>query len=188
MANTNVSVCNQALGMIGAKSIISFDENTENARRCASLYDPTRKALLRMHPWSFAKRRVQLAPISTYPSFGYQNAFPLPKDFLRVYDTAQFEYEIEGRHILANTNVINLVYIADEQNEEMWDSLFSECMALYLVTKLAKPITGSSTEGDSAWQKLQNMLKQARAINGQERPAQDFAADYYPQLMGVRYQ
>ncbi|VXA88254.1 hypothetical protein ACIN8IBEIGE_70043 [Acinetobacter sp. 8I-beige] len=40
---------------------------------------------------------------------------------------------------------------------------------------------------DSAWQKLQNMLKQARAINGQERPAQDFAADYTPNLMGVRY-
>lgn len=187
MATTNVSVCNQALSMIGAKSIISFDENTENARRCASLYDATRKALLRMHPWSFAKRRVQLAPISTYPSFGYQNAFPLPKDFLRVYDTGEFEYEIEGRHILANTSLINLVYVADEQNEDMWDSLFSECMALYLVNKLAKPITGSNAEGDSAWQKLQNMLKQARAINGQERPAQDFAADYYPQLMGVRY-
>ena len=187
MTTTDVSICNQALNMIGAKSILSFDENTENARRCATLYAPTRKALLRLHPWSFAKRRVQLAPISTYPSFGYQNAFPLPKDFLRVYDAGQVEYEIENRHILANTNLINLVYIADEQNEELWDSLFSECMALYLVNKLAKPITGSNAEGDSAWQKLQNMLKQARAINGQERPAQDFAADYYPQLMGVRY-
>ena len=187
MSTTEVSICNEALSQIGAKSIISFDENTENARRCASIYESTRKALLRLHPWSFAKRRAQLAPISTYPSFGYQNAFPLPKDFLRVYDTGQFEYEIEGRHILANCSLINLVYVADEQNEDMWDSLFSECMVLYLVNKLAKPITGSNAEGDSAWQKLQNMLKQARAINGQERPAQDFADDYGSSLMDSRY-
>ncbi len=97
------------------------------------------------------------------------------------------EYEIEARHILANTNLINLQYVSDEDNEEIWDSLFCECMVLYMVHKLAKPITGSQSESDSAWQKLQNMLKQARAINGQERPAQDFVADHYPSLMGVRY-
>ena len=187
MTTTSISICNEALSMIGVKSIISFDENTENARRCASIYDSTRKALLRLHPWSFAKKRVQLAPVTTYPAFGYSNAFPLPKDFIRLYDSNQQDYEMEGRHILANTNLINLVYVADQDNEELWDSLFAECMALYLVHKLAKPITGSQAESDSAWQKLQNTLKQARAINGQERPSQDFAADYYPSLMGVRY-
>ena len=186
MTTTKVSICNEALSMIGAKSIISFDENTENARRCASVYDSSRKALLRMHPWSFAKKRTQLAPVATHPSFGYSHAFPLPSDFLRVIDTGQEDYEIEGRHILANTNLINLVYVSDNDNEQTWDSIFCECMSLYLVNKLAKPITGSQAEADSAWQKMQNMLKQARAINGQERPAQDFAANYVPTLMTVR--
>lgn len=187
MTTTKVSICNEALSMIGAKAIQSFDDNTDNARRCASIYDSTRRALLRMHPWSFAKKRVQLAPVSTHPAFGYAHAFPLPKDFIRLWDSGQYEYEMEGRHILANAELINLVYVADEDNEEIWDSLFCECMALYLVNKLAKPITGSQAEADSAWQKLQNMLKQARAINGQERPAQDFTADYTPSLIGVRY-
>lgn len=187
MTTTKVSICNEALSMIGAKAIQSFDDNIDNARRCASIYDSTRRALLRMHPWSFAKKRAQLAPVSTHQAFGYSHAFPLPKDFIRVYDSGQQNYEMEGRHILANAKLINLVYVADEDNEEIWDSLFCECMALYLVNKLAKPITGSQAEADSAWQKLQNMLKQARAINGQERPAQDFAADYTPSLIGVRY-
>lgn len=187
MTITNVSICNEALSMIGAKTIQSFEDNTENARRCAAIYASTRRGLLRMHSWSFAKKRAQLAPVSTHPSFGYSHAFPLPNDFIRLFDSGQHEYEMEGRHILANTNLINLVYVRDEDNEELWDSLFSECMALYLVNKLAKPISGSNAEADSAWQKLQNMLKQARAINGQERPAQDFAADYTPNLIGVRY-
>ncbi len=94
---------------------------------------------------------------------------------------------MEGRDTRADIDLSNLVKVRDEDNEELWDSLLSECMALYLVSKLAKPITGSNAEADSAWQKLQNMLKQARAINGQERPAQDFAAGYTPNLMGVRY-
>lgn len=67
--------------MIGAKTIQSFEDNTENARRCAAIYASTRRGLLRMHPWSFAKKRAQLAPVSTHPAFGYSNAFPLPKDF-----------------------------------------------------------------------------------------------------------
>ena len=187
MTNTKVSICNEALSMIGAKSIISFDENTENARRCASIYDSTRRALLRMHPWSFARKRLQLAPVATHPSFGYAHAFPLPRDFIRIIDTANVDYEVEGLYILADSNLVNLIYVSDNDNEQTWDSLFSECMALYLVNKLAKPITGSNAEGDSAWQKLQNMLKQARTINGQERPAQDFAANYSPSLIGVRY-
>jgi len=186
MTTTSISICNEALSMIGAKTIQSFDDNTENARRCASVYDSSRKALLRMHPWSFARKREQLAPVVTHPSFGYSHAFPLPNDFLRVIDTGQEFYEVEGRHILANSNLINLVYVSDNDNEQTWDSLFCECMALYLVHKLAKPITGSQTEADSAWQKLQNLLKQARAINGQECPAQDFVADYVPTLMTVR--
>ena len=187
MSTTKVSICNEALSLIGAKSILSFDENTENARRCASIYDSTRKALLRMHPWSFAKKRAQLAPVTTHPTFGYGYAFPLPANFVRVISVGIENYEIEGRHILADTDLINLQYVSDQDNEELWDSLFVECMVLYLVHKLAKPITGSQAESDSAWQKLNNMLKQARAINGQERPAQDFAADSQSNLMGVRY-
>ena len=187
MTTTKVSICNEALNLIGAKSILSFDENTENARRCASIYDSTRKALLRMHPWSFAKKRVQLAPVTTHPTFGYRHSFPLPKDFLRIINANVEDYETEGRHILANTDLISLLYVSDQDNEEMWDSLFCECMVFYLVHKLAKPITGSQAESDSAWQKLNNMLKQARAINGHERPAQDFAADSQSNLMGVRY-
>ena len=88
----NIAVSNKAskinniigLSMIGAKAIQSFEDNTENARRCAAIYASTRRGLLRMHPWSFAKKRAQLAPVTTHPTFGYENSFPLPRDFVRV--------------------------------------------------------------------------------------------------------
>jgi hypothetical protein len=186
MTITNTSICNEALNLCGAKSINNLEDGTDNARRCAALYDSTRKALLRMHPWSCAKKRVVLAPTTTHPTFGYKNAFPLPKDFLRVYDPNTQCFEIENRHILSNQDSIQLVYIYDNDNEETWDSLLVEAMALYLCSKIAKPITGSQAESDSAYQKLMNLLKQARAINGQERPAQDFFVGE-ANLVEVRY-
>lgn len=186
--STKVSICNEALNMIGAQSILSFEDGSANAMRCAAIYDGTRKSLLRMHPWSCAKKRAQLAPSSTHPCFGYQHAFPLPRDFERLVGAGIKEFEIENRHILANANIINLIYIFDNDNEQTWDSLLAECMALYMASKLGKPITGSNAEADSAYQKLQQLMKQARAINGQERPSQTFSDDYDDtSLIGVRY-
>lgn len=187
MTATKVSVCNEALNLIGAQSIQSFDDGTSNAIRCATLYDSTRKSLLRMHPWSCAKKRAQLAPVSTHPAFGYAHAFPLPRDFIRLYDTGSVNFEIEDRHILSNLSVINLIYVYDNDNEDTWDSLLRECMIYYMASKLAKAITGGNAEGDSSWQKLQVTLKQARAINAQERPSQDFSSDFQSELIGVRY-
>ncbi|MFW1826423.1 hypothetical protein [Acinetobacter sp. ULE_I092] len=187
MTTTKVSICNEALNMIGAQSIISFEEQTSNARRCAILYEQTRKAILRMHPWSCCTKRVQLAPLSTPPSFGYSHSFALPKDFMRLISAGTIEFEIENRLILANIDLINLIYVFDNNNEQTWDSLLVECMVFYMATKLAKATTGSNAEADSAWQRLQMTLKQARAINGQERPSQDFSTQTGASLIEVRY-
>lgn len=187
MSTTKVSICNEALNMCGASSITSFDDEDDNARRCAAIYDQTRKSLIRMHPWSCCKKRVVLSPVATHPTFGFQNAFPLPSDFIRLLNAGTKDFEIENNHILANTDTIQLVYIYDNKNEQTWDALLSEAMALYMCSKVAKPITGSQAEGDSAYQKLMNLLKQARAINGQERPNDSFFGDEEASLITVRY-
>lgn len=187
MATTKVSICNEALNMCGAKSIIDFEDNTANARRCASIYEQTRKSLIRMHPWSCCKRRVILSPVVSHPTFGYQHAFALPGDFIRLISVGTKDFDIENRHVLANQDRIELVYVYDNDNEQTWDSLLTEAMALYMCSKIAKPITGSQAEVDSAYQKLQQLMRQARAINAQERPSQSFDDDDIPSLIGVRY-
>lgn len=187
MTDSKVEVSNEALNLIGAASILSFDEQTHTARRCAAIYDTTRQALLRMHPWSCARKRVQLAPVVTHPHFDYAHAFALPRDFIRLESAGTTDFEVESRHILANTSLINLIYTFDNDNEQTWDSLFREAMVYYLASKLAKATTGSNAEGDSCWQKLQQTLKQARAINAQERPSQDFSVNFSSSLIEVRY-
>lgn len=181
MTTTKVSICNAALSAIGDKGITSFDENTAIAERCRNLYDSTRRALLRDHTWSCAKKRAVLAPVSTYPAFGYSHAFPLPRDYLRIITPNTECYEVENRHILANAEQINLEYIFDNDNEETWDSLLVEAMTLKMTAKLCKPNTGSDAAKQTALAEFDQLIKRARAINAQERPSQDvqFAESSY---------
>ena len=186
MTTTRVSICNHALSLIGDRGITGFDENTATAERCRSLYDQTRKSILRDHPWSCAKKRAILAPITTHPSFGYAHAFPLPRDFIRIISANTECYEIEGRHILANQNQINLEYIFDNDNEDEWDSMLVEAMALKLASRLSKPNTGSDAAGQSALAEYERLLRRARAINAQERPSEELQYEF-SRYVGSRY-
>ena len=173
MSTTKVSICNHALNLIGDRSITSLDENTAIAERCRSIYDQIRRSILRDHPWSSAKKRVILAPVSTYPAFGYSHAFPLPRDFIRIISANIERYEVESRYILADTEQINLEYIFDNDNEDTWDSMLVEAMSLKLASKLCKPNTGSDAAGQTALAEYERLIKRARAINAQERPSDD---------------
>ncbi|HCQ9867926.1 hypothetical protein [Acinetobacter baumannii] len=173
MSVSNVIICNNALSRIGGRQIASFDENTELAQLCRNNYDITRLSLLRAHPWSCAKKRQILSPISTYPSFGYGHAFPLPSDYVRVLAVNTERYEIENRYILADTETVYLEYIFDNKVEQTWDSMLIEAITLKMAYILCKPVTGSSAERDALDQEFARLIAVAKNVNGQERPSQD---------------
>ena len=165
---TKVDIANQALSLIGADSITSFEENTSTARRMKTIYDTSRKALLRLHPFQCATKRIKLSPISTQPEFGYSYQFQLPDDLIRIINANTEDYVVETDRLLSNSDQLNLVYVFDNKNEESYDSLFIECLILYLASKVAKPITGSQGTGDSYFIQCQDLLKQAKATQAQE--------------------
>lgn len=183
---TRTSIVNHALSLIGDQNIASFDENTARAERCRSIYDQVRKSILRDHPWSCAKKRTVLAPVTTYPAFGYSNSFPLPRDYIRIISANTEQYEVENRYILANTNRINLEYVFDNDNEDSWDSMLVEAMSLKMAAKLCKPNTGSDAAGQSAEAQYRDLIKRARAINAQERPSENMVYEE-SSYIGSRY-
>ncbi|WP_286713780.1 hypothetical protein [Acinetobacter sp. UBA2581] len=183
---TRTSIVNHALSLIGDQNIASFDENTARAERCRNIYDQVRKSILRDHPWSCAKKRTVLAPVTTYPAFGYSNAFPLPRDYIRIISANTEQYEVENRYILANTNRINLEYVFDNDNEDSWDSMLVEAMSLKMAAKLCKPNTGSDAAGQSVEAQYRDLIKRARAINAQERPSENMVYEE-SRYIGSRY-
>jgi len=56
-------IINLALRRLGQDPIITIGEDTENYRKVNDIYDPDRKSLLRLHPWSFNKKETILSRV-----------------------------------------------------------------------------------------------------------------------------
>lgn len=84
---SEVDISNFALQLLGAEQISSLTEGTVAANACNLSYDQSRKSALESHPWNFALKRVALSKLSAAPAFGFDNAFALPSDFIRMLAT-----------------------------------------------------------------------------------------------------
>ncbi|MHA7847248.1 hypothetical protein [Serratia sp. D1N4] len=181
---SSVTICSNALLTLGAHPINSFDEATEHARLCANIYPTVRNDLLRKHPWNCAVKRVILSPSSTVPEFGFGFQFPLPGDLIRILsigeDYEDIPYRIEGNKLLANINAIRLRYIWRNENESTWDSALVSLAEAMMAAKLAYAVTGSASLRDSLTQEAAYLLRQAKAIDGQEEPPEELGG--YPTL------
>lgn len=175
---TGVSICSNALLMLGSQTINDFADqlNLDRAKLCANLYPTIRDDMLRAHPWNCAIKRAVLAPDAVVPAFGYSHSFELPADFLRVLEVgsrnAQIDYLVEGRTLQANTTVLELRYVFRNEVENTWDAGLVKLLTLAMAAALAYPVTQSSALQQSFEQKLEMALKRARAVDGQEDPPQ----------------
>lgn len=175
---TGVSICSNALLMLGAQTINDFADQTnlDRAKLCSNLYPTVRDDLLRSHPWNCCIKRVVLAPDAEAPAFGYSHSFELPADFSRVLEVGtsgqQIDYLVEGRTIQASTTVLELRYVFRNEVESTWDAHLVALATQAMCAALAYPVTQSSAKQAGEEQKLELMLRRARSVDGQEDPPQ----------------
>jgi hypothetical protein len=192
-ALSKADICNLALDYLlqTNEEVVTNIEapSTPTEVVCNRWYDVTRRAVLREHPWLFARKRITLTPTTTTPAFGYSNAYNLPNDFIRlvsIEDPNSFNpfpnrlYTIEGRQILTNpvedssngtsTDSLNIIYIYNLTNVAQVDSLFVEVLAAKLALNMSYKFTSSNSDVQRIEALLRDKLQSARSINGQERP------------------
>lgn len=113
-------ICNAALIKLGASPITGLGtDTTTSGQVCNAIYNIARDALLRSHPWNFARVWVDLALLSTVPlalSFApnpdyqtdiiYTGAYQLPSDCVRVYRAAPYtsKFRIVGNQLYTDAN------------------------------------------------------------------------------------
>lgn len=185
---TAVSICSNALLMLGKSPIASFEDGSDRAQYCSNLYPLVRDQLLRKHFWNCAIKRVLLSPLSTPPAFGFSAQFQLPADFLRVYEVGMpgrlvVDFQIENRMILANATALPLRYVWRNTNEANWDAALINVATLTMAAVLAYPITQSTSLRDSMQDEAMRALREAKSIDGQENPS-DTMGDEFPLIAG----
>ncbi|WP_334037285.1 hypothetical protein [Burkholderia gladioli] len=169
---SSVSICSNALIQLGDKPISSFQDPSTRAQVCSIAYPEVRDAVLRAHPWNSCVKRVVLAPMTDKPAFDYAYQFQLPADWLRTMQIGsrrnRLDYASEGNRILAHVNALPLVYIFRNEIEATWESTLVDVVTKAVKAGIAYAITQSASMAQVAMTEYTTVLKQAKAINGQD--------------------
>ena len=84
MAYSVVGIVNMGLSRIGVKRITALDEDSSQAIAANAIWEYIRDEVLETKDWRFAKTRIDLAQNAETPEYGYDYAYTLPVDFLRL--------------------------------------------------------------------------------------------------------
>lgn len=177
MAHTDITICSTALVLLGSKPITSFS-NSDRGITANAIYPTVKERVLRSHPWNCAVTRVKLTtPDVTPPVYEYGKRFALPADCLRLLNVGQkgetFEYEVEGNFIVTDEASVSIRYIKNIA-ESLFDSSLAQVMIYAMKAELAYPITESTTERDNCRAEYMAMLRDAKNLDAQENPPEDF--------------
>lgn len=184
---SELEICNAALLFLGAETINAFNEDTLESRACTLNYPISRQAVLRLHPWNFATKRIQLARSTSTPEFRYKFEYPLPADFIRllaVYDN--LDYKVERRSIITDDATCYIKYVFDNQQTETWDPLFVDVMVARLAMDLSYLLPRASTMIDRALQMYNIKLTMAKGMDASE-DIEDRIGQGDDSLIMVRY-
>ena len=170
---TQVSICNLALNSIGAPTIVNYEQNSASGRAVRASYDESRKAVLSMHPWSFALTRTTSSATVNTPAFNYTYEHNFPSDALYILPPGQGtqpydDYKIEGRTILSNSDTLYLRYIKDEDTESVFSPLFANAFAAYLAWQIVMALVQGNTgrrEKERLWGDFERLLMKARQMD-----------------------
>lgn len=151
-----VDIANLALSHLGEDATISSidpPEGSAEAEHAAMFYPQARDALLEMHEWRFATKRVLLA-LTTSDTFEWGYAYALPSNMLRALavlpetasaedDGEDYDQQLDSdavQIILTNCEEASLKYTARVTDTTRFPPLFVEALSWLLASHLAGPI------------------------------------------------
>lgn len=200
--DTAVAICSDALILLGAKPISSFNDGTDEANTADRLYPDVRDMTLSMYPWSFAYKKVRLARLITTPVSEWRYEYQLPGDRLgnprALFETEQSyarpvkEWEIIGDKLMTNYEDIYIDY-PYQTPEFAMPQYFVQLLKYMMAWHMAYPVTEQETK-TGYWQGVAigspsengrgGYFRQAMNIDAQGQPPQ-VIEDY--SLVAVRY-
>lgn len=157
----DIEICSTALSMLGADEISTFQDETREAKLCNRIYETIVRSCLAERNWSFSQNQVQLNKLTAKPLFGFQSAFQLPSDYIRLAGKdGGVPHQIKEHYLYCDAEVIKVNYVF-RVSEEKFPSHFS----MYVIYSLCKILAVSLMEDEnkSAYYEKQAFEQRKRA-------------------------
>jgi len=153
---SQVQIAKLSLQHVGDRfDISSLTEFTPEAEQVNLIFNDTRDALLRQHPWNFAKKFVSPATVAGTVPGGWTFMYLYPTDAVRILGITNplgrgqppIEFEVarnaaNNRVLLCDQESAEIVYTARVTTTEDFDAEFTMALSYSLAAKLAMPLTG----------------------------------------------
>jgi len=176
-----VEVCNLSLDLLRHDTLIASIDTPETEVEALAdrWYDATRRSVLRMFPWNFARKRVTLSRVVGDPAFGYDDAYQLPTDFSSIVFIGKniqdniVDYTIEGDELLINNSgaaSLECCYVSDFETVAKFDPIFLNLLVGELALVFGNAIAGLNKSLKGMMEFRDRWEAKARAKNGQENP------------------
>ena len=177
---SKTDICNFALSAIGSKRITAVTDDNERARVCDLFYDQARLETLQAHPWGSATARASVAADATAPTWGYDNRYLLPSDFVRavsIDSASRNKWEIEGAYLVTNEDSpLSLKYVYDLQDTTKMSPTLVAAISLKLAVYIVERLVNESANKKAQLElKFQETLRSGKHLDGRERSPQPLA-------------
>lgn len=186
MASSDEEICNFGLTKMGHEGfIVSLSEGGKAARYMSAVYEACRDDLLRSYLWRFARKRAVLAPLAETTAFDGGYYFQYPDDCLRIVGTDESyfysgeRWAREGDKIIADTNVLNLVYIYRVTNPAAFDPSFVDALATRLAFETCMAIMKDQSLKDRLYRDLRSSMIKAAHSSATEQDGQKFISEAF---------
>ncbi len=180
---SETDICNQALLLLQAKTIISLTEDSTAARLCNGKYTKMRDATLRAYPWNCAMEFDSLAQSTDTPAWKYDYKYALPTDpyCLRVIEMEYeetYSWKVMGRFLVTNNTECNIQYIKRITDPNDMDVLLQDTISTRLAAEICNAIAGPKMF-EGIWKLYQAKLREARSVDAQEGSPDDLMGDSF---------
>lgn len=176
MAITRLQLYNEALLLIGERSLASLTENREPRYLLDTVWNNEGvKSCLEQGQWFFAMRTEQVDyDPGIEPTFGFNRAFQKPSDWVltsavcsdEFFTSPLLQYADEAGYWYSSIDVIYVKYVSDDaaygNDLSLWPKSFTEFVAAHFASKIAHKFTGSKEEMEKVYGIRKMLLLEAK--------------------------
>lgn len=155
--DTKLSICSDALIMLGASPLSSFSDGSDEAQVADRLYDDIRDTLLMSYPYSWSLKKVSLGRLADAPVNEWRYKFALPGDILGnpkavFYSSAvgaitARDFELFSGGLYSNYEQIWIDY-QFRPEPAAFPPYFANLLKHALASAFAEPVTDQITKGN----------------------------------------